>query len=403
MSIVSSIRTGAGAAVVALLAAHPALALEADAFAQRLTEVLKNQNFELSYESASLEGSNVVLNGAKVAPVGVENPAEVGALTFENVTDDGGTYTVERFGASNVEGNFPAEGDGPAFGYSIGSWGVENMVLPPEGGGAELATAMGGFSYDRLFIEDAAFTADGKPFMTLASADSTIDPNSSPLNMTGSMADLVIDLTVPPDPSGELTKWVEGTGYEKIEVDGDFAGTWDLTTGLIDVPNYAFDFANMGKLGMEMAIGGYTPAFAKSLQEVSRQTGSSDPQAQQAAGMQMLGLVSQLSFGRFILSFEDAGMTDRLLEYYAQTNGQTKDQLVQQTIGILPLVLGQLQAPELQAQIQEAVTSFLNDPKSITVSLNPDTTVAFPVLMGAAMSSPSELAKALNAQVTANR
>ena len=49
------------------------------------------------------------------------------------------------------------------------------------------------------------------------------------------------------------------------------------------------------------------------------------------------------------------------------------------------------------------MTAFLNDPKSITVSLKPDANVPVMALVGAGMSSPGALAAALNLKVTANQ
>ena len=394
----------AGTALTVLMAPVSALALEADAFAERLKSALEGVGYKVEYSGATLDGSNVVLEDVKLGVSTVPDSLGVGQLTFEDVTEENGTYRVARIGNTDVTGQLPPTPDGREGSFSIGEWAIENMVLPGEGDTSVsgILSAIG-FGYDRVFLSDAEVSVGGTPVVTLASAESTYDLNATPTTFTADVTDMKVDLTVPPDPSGELTRWIEGTGYDAIEMDIDMDGSWDPASGLIDIPTYRFELADMGSLDMELKIGGYTTAFMDSLQQVSQQMNSEDPQAQQAANMQMLGLVSQLQFGGFLLGFEDAGMTNRLLDYYAQTNGQTKDQLVQQTVNIMPLVLGQLQAPELQAQIQEAVASFLNDPKSITLSAKPDTMLAFPVLMGAAMSSPADLAKALNAQVTANQ
>ena len=394
----------AGTALTVLMAPVSALALEADAFAERLKSALEGVGYKVEYSGATLDGSNVVLEDVKLGVSTVPDSLGVGQLTFEDVTEENGTYRVARIGNTDVTGQLPPTPDGREGSFSIGEWAIENMVLPGEGDTSVsgILSAIG-FGYDRVFLSDAEVSVGGTPVVTLASAESTYDLNATPTTFTADVTDMKVDLTVPPDPSGELTRWIEGTGYDAIEMDIDMDGSWDPASGLIDIPTYRFDLVDMGSLDMELKIGGYTTAFMDSLQQVSQQMNSEDPQAQQAANMQMLGLVSQLQFGGFLLGFEDAGMTNRLLDYYAQTNGQTKDQLVQQTVNIMPLVLGQLQAPELQAQIQEAVASFLNDPKSITLSAKPDTMLAFPVLMGAAMSSPADLAKALNAQVTANQ
>ena len=397
-------RAALPSAAVLALGVNGALALEAEAFAERLKQAFDAQPLTFEYGGATLEGSNVTLSDVKIGVEGASTPLAVDEMTFENVTEDEGGYRAERMVRSDVKGDLPDFGENSKASYSIASWGIEGLVLPSENAEGNVAVLSStGIVYDRMFIDDAQLVVDGNPFVTLASAEATVDIDASPMGFGGDVTDLKVDLTLPPDPSGELKAWVEGTGYETIEVDMKLEGSWAPDTGVLDMPTYQFAFADMGTLDMNLNIGGYTPAFIEQLQNVQKQMSSGDEQAQQAAGMQMLGLVSQLTFGGFALGYDDEGAANRLLDYYAETNGQTKDELVQQTVGILPLVLGQLGAPDLQAQIQEAVTTFLNDPKSIRVSLEPDTPVAFPALMGAAMSSPAALAQALNAKVMANQ
>ena len=400
-------------AAALLAGASPALALEAEGFAEALKTTLGKQGADLAYNAATLDGSNVVLEGASIGLADVADPemrAFFDTLTFENVAESGdGGYTAERLGATDVTGELPPMkgGEGQperAATYRIGEWAMENINLPgPNATGqlAELSSA--GLFYDRAFIRDAEIKVEDQTFVTLASAESVNSYASNPVTFDATIDSATIDLSVPPDPEGQMTAWIEGTGYQTITLDSVTKGTWELDSGLIELPTSSITLRDMGALNMELAIGGYTPALAKQIQEASQNASSGDAQAQQAAGMQIMGLMSQLQFGRLIIGYDDSGMADKLLDYYAKENGQTKEELVQQTIAILPLMLGQLQAPELQAQVQEAVTSFLNDPQNIKVSLQPDAQVPVMALVGAAMSSPAALAQALNAQVTANQ
>ena len=403
-------RLSASAITIAgcLALAGPAHALEAGAFGEALTAFMAKQSLSLSYDSATLDGDDVVLTGLTIGPA---TPVEVadndmtfdfGEARFEGVTEtDGGGYNVAMIGRENVSGEFtnPEEetGKNETIGYSLGGWGVENMRIPSADGtsGDELAAL--GLAYDRAFMNDLVVTVDGERTGSIESAESTIAAGQ-PVTITTSLTGADIDMTTFTEE--DLAAWVEGTGYESISGDYESVATWDLASGLLSAETNRLTLDGMGEFNIALAFSGYTPAFVESVSQATSQMQSGDSQAQQAAGMQMLGLMSQLSFGELTLGYRDGGMADTLLEYYAQENGQTKDELVRQTVSVLPVALGQLGVPELQAQITEAVTDFLNDPKSITVSLKPDAPVPAPVLMGAAASSPAQLVDALNATVT---
>ena len=402
----------AGAALTAFLAT-PSLALEAEEFGNALKSLAEKQSMTVEYDSIEVDGSDIVMSGLSFVPTAVAAAGEnepfriESEVRFEGVEElDGGAYRVAKVGGEGIAGRFPEQEDSPVRGgYSIGAWAIEGMTLGGAEGSGDAAAALAsiGLFYDRMFIQDVAVDFDGADVFTMASAEATSKAEGDTATFRATVDGLEVDLTTTPDP--ELKAWVEGTGYDTLRGSYESEGTWSIATGLLDAPKNTLRFEEMGEFNMDLAIGGYTPEFMEGLQEVSRQMNATtnDPQAQQAAGMQMLGLLSQLQFGRFNISYDDEGMTNRLFDYYAQENGQTKDQLVQQTIGILPLVLAQLRSPDLQAQVQEAVTSFMNDPQSFTISLEPDAPTPFPVLIGAAMASPADLVNALNAKVTANQ
>lgn len=392
------------------LAPLPALALEADGFAEAFKALIAAQDGDLNYASASLDGDAVTLTGATLAPVlpeGVETEAptiELGDLTFQGVTETEIGYeaaSLMREGVSGSADDINEEGDDLS--WAIGRLGMEGITVPNAEADSEKAVmARTGAFYDRGFIEDASISLNGEEYVTLASAETGADIDASPVTFAGSITDLVTDLTVAADKAPDLQAWIEGTGYDVITIDYESDGTWDLEDGTLDAATNRLTLEGMGEFDMTLNLAGMTPAFLEAVQEASEQLQSGEQAAQQAGQMQVLGLLSQLSFGELTLAYRDGGMADKLLDYYATVEGTTREQLVTDTLAVLPLALGQLGAPELQAQITEAATAFLNDPQSMVVSLKPDAPVPAPVLMGAAASSPAQLFEALNATVTSN-
>lgn len=65
-------------------------------------------------------------------------------------------------------------------------------------------------------------------------------------------------------------------------------------------------------------------------------------------------------------------------------------------------MMAQLNLPELQSQVSSAVNAFLDNPKSLTISAEPEKPVPFPTIMGAALGAPNTVPSVLGVKVTAN-
>jgi hypothetical protein len=125
--------------------------------------------------------------------------------------------------------------------------------------------------------------------------------------------------------------------------------------------------------------------------------------ANAALGMSMMGLMQQLSYNGASIRFDDAGITAKVLDYAGKQQGVDGKQFAQSIKGMLPMMLAQMNMPDLQKQIVDAANAYLDAPKSIEVSAKPAQGLPFPQIMGAAMGNPADLAKTLNVKVTANQ
>jgi hypothetical protein len=70
--------------------------------------------------------------------------------------------------------------------------------------------------------------------------------------------------------------------------------------------------------------------------------------------------------------------------------------------GLTPIMLAQLNIPELQNAVTAAVNTYLDSPKSLTVSAAPDKPVPLPMIVGAAMGAPNTIPKVIGLKVSAN-
>ena len=68
----------------------------------------------------------------------------------------------------------------------------------------------------------------------------------------------------------------------------------------------------------------------------------------------------------------------------------------------MPMFLMRLQNPDFATKTANAAGAYLDDPRSLTVTVAPANPVPFAQIMGAAMSAPNTIPDVLGVAVTAN-
>jgi len=181
------------------------------------------------------------------------------------------------------------------------------------------------------------------------------------------------------------------------------SGSWQAKDGVVNVDEYNFDFAEVGKLGMAFSISGYTLDFVKAAQETSKaMQANASKESQEAAGLAMLGLMQRLTFNTAEISFEDAGITNRALDYAGKEQGVSGQAMGQMLKAMTPLMLAQYNVPALQNMVSEAINVYIDNPGDLVITAAPANPVPFPMIMGAAMGAPNTLPEVLGVTVKAN-
>ncbi|MDE1992063.1 MAG: hypothetical protein KGI75_06145, partial [Rhizobiaceae bacterium] len=67
-----------------------------------------------------------------------------------------------------------------------------------------------------------------------------------------------------------------------------------------------------------------------------------------------------------------------------------------------PIMMAQLNVPELQNAVSAAVSSYLDNPKSLTVTAAPGKPVPLPMIIGAAMGAPQSIPQVIGLKVSSN-
>lgn len=351
----------------------------------------------LKAESIEVNGNDVVLKGTTFTATGPqEKSIMLGNLTLQDVTaEDGGAYHIDRIEFPEV--NVTEEKTS----FNVKDLYLAGVRVPGSTTGDDLNSLM---MYEEAHSGPITVTNDGKQVFAISEASGSVSlaEDESSLSFEGSVTGIKANLTSVEDANSKDA--IDGLGLQTVNGDISVSGSWEPASGTINLEDYTFDFTDIGSLSLSLALSGYTMDLVKQFQETAR-TMQADPnneQAQQAAGIAMFGLMQQMSFKSAQISFEDDGITKRGLDYAGKQQGSDGEQMAQMVKGMLPILLAQAKLGALQNEVSEAVNAFIDDPKNITVTAEPEKEVPFPMIMGAAMGAPESVPALLGVSVTAN-
>ncbi|MBC7312204.1 MAG: hypothetical protein H5U11_06895 [Rhizobium sp.] len=351
----------------------------------------------LKAESIEVNGNDVVLKGTTFTATGPqEKSIALGNLTLQDVTEaDGGAYHIDRIEFPEV--NVTEEKSS----INVKDLYLAGVVVPGSTAGEGLSSMM---MYEEASSGPITVTTDGKQVFAVekASGSVALAEDESSLSFEGTVTGIKADLSSIEDAEGKEA--INALGLQTINGEISVSGNWEPVSGTINLEDYTLDFADVGSLSLSFALTGYTMDLVKQLQETARtmQADANNEQAQQAAGIAMFGLMQQMSFQSAQISFEDAGITERGLDYAGKQQGSNGEQMAQMVKGMLPILLAQAKLGALQNQVSEAVNAFIDDPQNITITAEPEKDVPFPMIMGAAMGAPESVPALLGVSVTAN-
>lgn len=385
----------AGIAMAAL--ASPAFAIDGADLVNKLNAASGTSGWTISYGSIATDGDTVVLEGTKVKPVGGDASAEVGDVRLEGVEEDGsGGYTVEtvRFPDFNKTDD----------GVTVTATGlqIEGLAIPAK---AESGTLDSMLMYDKASSGPLTVTRKGTEIFSMSGMHAGVQrmPDAAGVTYDATFSDIKANLTQVEDPKARET--IEKLGLQTLAGEMTMKGSWALDSGKLSLDEYALDFADVGRLGLSLAISGYTLDFINAMRQAAEasQANPNKDEANAALGMSMMGLMQQLTFDRAAITFADASLTRKVLDVVGAEQGVSGEQMAQSLKGLVPIMIAQLKMPELQNQISEAVSAYLDDPKNLTISAEPKKPVPFPMIMGAAMGAPDTIPQVLGVKVTANQ
>ena len=373
----SSSRLAISALVVGVgLGTGQAFAADADTIAKALVAAFTaTGKTEASYADASANGDDVTINELKVTGEGdtMTIPAVVitgaaerdkGGFTAQSLSFDGGTLVTDKqtfkWETASIDGAVvPSAEEIKAKAHMSPFSKLAMSKLEVSGG--DLAAPVG--------IDDMAVTL-------AVEADGT--PNQFTTNVNG--------IKLPPALFGDPQQAavLAALGYtDGFSVSVAVDGGYEHTTDTLTLRTFTIDTADVGKLAIDGKFSGV-------------------PLSKLTDGNAAQDLTAKGKLENFHVRFDNSGIVEKVLDMQAQQSGVKRGDIVTQFTGALPLLLNFVGNQGFQDKIATAVTAFLNDPKSITLSAAPSAPVGFDAIMNAAQSAPQTVPDLVGADISAN-
>lgn len=194
---------------------------------------------------------------------------------------------------------------------------------------------------------------------------------------------------VPGSVFGEGDNPLAMAGYDELELSVSGSTTTAYTADAV-----GFDLAmtingrDVGSLIVELGADGIPLALFSALDT------ETDPDA-------LMPFADNVSLNRARIRFEDDSLTGRILSLLAEAEGTDVETFVADGTAGLDMMLAEFLEPELSRQVSDALTTFLNDPRSLTFALSPAQPVNFAQVM-AGLENPVGLIDLLRPSISAN-
>lgn len=192
------------------------------------------------------------------------------------------------------------------------------------------------------------------------------------------------------DLDEEGRKGLTDLGYDQVVLSVTGTGKWLPDDGILTVEKFSISGNEVGDLTFAARINGLT-------REVMEQLDKSQGDPEKA-----LGLLQGLGIEHVSVDLENKSVVDRVLDKQASEAGTDRATFVSQLTGALPLLLSVLDNPEFQNKVTGALTTFLNNPKSLKAVAAPANPVPVAQLIGTVMIAPQTLPDVLGIDILAN-
>lgn len=384
---------------------QPAMALEADAFVERITTVYGAMGYDFDFGAATLDGDTVTVDGVTVSVEGAEEPMVLDTvLTFTGVVEnEDGSYSADRLTVPDIDTEFASD---PVGRLTLVDMVAEDLWLPPEGDTSALSFLQ---TVGRMATGPLSVTRDGTEVIKLDgmdfSSEFTYDDADALEEIVSSftVSNIWADLSTVGEEEPEAGAIIEALGLTEINGNISQSMSWTMADGHIVMDEFLFDLADAGALNIKADFAGFTPAVLDKI--YAMQNSDLDPTTEEAQAKQMMAgmeIAQAMTITSASIRYDDASLAGKLLDLFAAQSGTDRATFVEGLKATLPAMIAESGVPALTDVVVPPVSTFLDDPQSIEVVVKPASPTSVLVLAAAA-SNPASLIQALGFAVTANQ
>ncbi len=373
---------------------------DAQAWVTHYQRIAANRGFDLTYgELEAVHQTGFVLRDVSVIRHGVEEPIKIKSLTIEDPVELDGdglaAQAVEVEGLSWV-GRDRRRRETTA---TVASFTAHGLYLPDQ---ADVNAPLFLYNDPQFALDDLRITVDGEAVISVAEFDGAFRVSEDETRVAGggSMGGLEIDTAAIED--GRLRRQLADLGYERLSLDAELAGSWDLQAGRIELDRYELAMTDAGALTLTFALTGYGRDKIDRLRTINARIAALPADERVAATDEANAELADIALERFSLSWRDESLANRILDLQTRASGLSREQLVAIARQLIGSSHSKLLSADLSKAMAAAVGEFLTDPKSITVSGIPDEPVPVSEIAELALALPALLFGKLNVTVRAN-
>nr|WP_306267105.1 hypothetical protein [Pararhizobium sp. IMCC3301] len=352
---------------------------DAIAVADRLVEIMETSASDASYESAQYNAADDTVTIVNLAFTEDKDTGSFATVIIQGYDEaNTGGFGADRVTASGFElVNDKAQ-------ILISELSIANLDIPSVDVDTDDPESWNQVTYTSLEFANIRAIPKGSDPITVALVKSAINyTGDDGISGNGSLS--IDDLSVPAQiMEGEARAFMKASGYDSLELDITVDAAYDAIAKTLDLNTLTVDAQNMGVVNFSAQMGGIPKDLLRD-------------------SAQMQGLMATATLRGARLSFANASIFDKGLDFAAGLTGQDPAQLKAQAPFVLGFGLAQINNEAFTKMVTRAVTDFLDDPRSLTVTIAPENPVPVAQIAGAAMSSPKVVPDLLGVAVVANQ
>jgi len=298
---------------------------------------------------------------------------KIAVLTVGNPEVEGDTLSADSIVAENITGT--SKGDN----LTVASLEITAPVFT----GKETGNRIDAFS-----AEGISLTQPDKAPLTIDSAgvDLSDYADDVPHAIDISVEGIAVD-PASVDDSGQFAGQLKAMGYDKLTLGFYGSGSLDETSGDLVINEITIDGTDLGTVTLTGTFGGLNADTIKQLKQ------KNPPEE----------ALSKVTLKQASVYYGDASLAGRIIALQAKQMGQEPAAFVSQITGALPLVLSVVGNQPFQDKLAGGLTTFLKDPKNLTITAKPAAPIALLDLVVTSQTAPQTLPDVLKADVIANQ